>query len=436
MANHFLWGAATSSHQVEGHNDKNDWWAWESQGNVEGGVRSGAATDHRHRFKEDLRLAAELGLNSYRFSVEWSRIEPEEGKWDPEAIEWYRELIAECERLGLAPMLTLHHFTCPLWLAEKGGFAWDGAPERFLHFVRKIVAELGARVPLWCTINEPAVLVVGSYLARIMPPARFSKEEASSACRNLLRAHVLAYDAIHEGVSSLSERAGPWRERKLQVGLAHNMLDFRADRWWDPRERVLARLIGDFYNRSWLEAVTGGRQRFGVPGILPAPAEVSEARGRRTVDFIGVNYYTKAYIQWRRNRPSLGIATPLPVQIAFARPREVQSDLGWAIHPEGFGRVLRLAGTYGLPIYVTENGIADKEDAHRAEYLRLHIKELEKVKAEGVDIQGYYHWSLLDNFEWVKGFGPRFGLYSVDYETFERRARESALAYRKIITNS
>src|SRR4051794_39246430 len=135
----FLWGAATSSHQIEGHNEKNDWWAWEAQGNVEGGARSGAATDHKHRFKEDLRLAAELGLNSYRFSVEWSRIEPEEGRWDADAIEWYRELISECERVGLVPMLTLHHFTCPLWLAEKVGFAWDGAPERFLSFVRKIV---------------------------------------------------------------------------------------------------------------------------------------------------------------------------------------------------------------------------------------------------------------------------------------------------------
>jgi beta-glucosidase len=429
----FLWGAATSSHQIEGHNERNDWWAWEAKGNIEGGARSGAATDHFHRFREDLRLAAELGLTSYRFSVEWSRIEPEEGRFDPDAIEWYRELIAECERHGLLPMLTLHHFTCPQWLAEQGSFAWDGAPERFARYVRKIVEELGARVPLWCTINEPGVLVVGAYLARIMPPARFSKEEAANACRNLLRAHALAYDIIH---APGGERSGPWKDHPVQVGLAHNMLDFCADRWWDPREQLLARFIGNFYNRSWLDAVTGRKQRFGVPGILPSPPEVTEARGRRTVDFIGVNYYTKGYVQWRRNRPSQGISTPLPVNVAFARPREAQSDLGWAIHPKGFGRVLRLAASYGLPLYVTENGIADREDAHRAEYLRLHIEELQGLRSEGLDIRGYYHWSLLDNFEWVKGFGPCFGLYAVDYATFDRTPRQSALTYREIITNS
>lgn len=426
----FLWGAATSSHQIEGHNTQNDWSEWEDRGFVEGGVRSGIATDHLHRFKEDLKLAADLGLNSYRFSVEWSRIEPEQGKWDLDAIEWYSELITECERNGLMPMLTLHHFTLPRWVSEKGGFTWDEAPRHFALYVSRCIEAFGSRIPLWCTINEPMVLAMGSYIAKIMPPAEFSPQKASAACRGLLRCHVLAYDLIH---AQVIERTGPWKDRPLQVGIAHNLLDFISDRPWHPLERVFTGVLRRFYNQSWLDAVTGKKQKFGIPGLVPTAPPVVEALGRKTVDFIGVNYYTKAYVQWRPRDASEGSSIDLPLGISFARRREAQSDLGWALHPRGFRRVLKFVARYALPIYVTENGIADHRDQLRSAYLLDHLREISRACEKGVDVRGYYHWSLLDNFEWIKGFAPRFGLYKVDYSTMERKRTASADFYNKII---
>lgn len=423
----FLWGAATSSHQFEGGNEQNDWWAWEAEGRIEGGARSGRATDHWNRFREDLRLARELGLNSYRFSIEWSRIEPEEGRFRTEAMDWYESLVGECEKLGLLPMLTLHHFTSPLWFARDGGFASAEAPARFGRFVEKVVARLGSRVPLWCTLNEPMVLVAGTYLGSFMPPAEFAPRKASDASRNLLRAHVVAYDLLR---ARIGERKGPWRKVPLQVGIAHNLIDFRPDREWHPIERVVTALLRRFYNRAWLDAVTGRRQHFGVAGLIPSPRQVREALGRVTADFIGVNYYTKGYVQWRPRAPAPERPAELPLGIAFARRREEKSDLEWAIHPEGLGRMLRFVRRYGLPIYITENGIADREDRHRANFIESHLAEVENAVRSGIPVRGYYHWSLLDNFEWVKGFGPRFGLYRVDYETFERTMNPSARVYR------
>jgi beta-glucosidase len=274
------------------------------------------------------------------------------------------------------------------------------------------------------------VLAVGSYLARFMPPAQFSPANASLACRNLLKAHVFAYDILH---SEIRERSGPWHDHPLAVGIAHNVLDFRADRAWHPIERVATGMLRKFYNRSWLDAVTGRPQHFGIPALVPRAKPVRRALDRRTADFIGINYYTKAYVKWRSRDDAEGISSDFPIGIAFARRREPASDLGWAVHPRGLGRMLRFTKRYGLPIYITENGIADAEDRMRKEYLLAHLGEIASAIRDGIDIRGYYHWSLLDNFEWIKGFGPRFGLYAVDYDTFARTPRESAVIYKNII---
>lgn len=429
----FLWGAATSSHQIEGDNRHNDWWHWEEQGNIETGERSGKATDHWNRFREDLRLASELGLTSYRFSVEWSRCEPEEGRWDESALEWYRELVSECEKRNLLPMATLHHFTIPQWLAEKGGLLWDHAPDRFAGYTRKVVAAIGSRVPLWCTLNEPNSLAIGSYLGGFMPPAKTSPKLCALATRQLLRAHVKAYDVLHAGTT---ERSGPWRDYPLGVGIAHNMIDFLPRHPLNPAEVLFARVIRRFYNASWPDAVTGRRQNFGIRGIIPKPRTVWEARGRRTVDFLGVNYYMKVYVcVGPQPQEASFVKSRLPFGIMFKRPGDTVSDLGWAIHPEGLARMIRFLRRYDVPLFVTENGIADASDELRPEYLRSHVDVVNKARAEGTDLRGYYHWSLLDNFEWVKGFTPRFGLFSVDYETFARSARPSAKLFADLIRN-
>lgn len=425
----FLWGAATSSHQVEGGNRHNDWWCWEEQGKIEGGARSGPAADHWNRFRDDMRLAAELGLNSYRFSIEWSRIQPEEDRWDLSALEWYRELILECERKGLMPMVTLHHFTSPQWLAEKGGFSNDLSPRYFAAYVRRVVEALGSRIPLWCTLNEPMVLISGTYLGNFMPPAKFSPKLASKACHNLLACHVDAYRQIH----AISKREGPWAMEPIQVGIAHNMLDFRPDRKWHPIEKLISRVFWRFYNQSWLDAVTGRKQHFGIPLVMPYAKPVEAAFGKPTCDYIGVNYYTKAYVQWRPKSKTPGVSSTLPLGLTFARRKEVASDLEWAVHPKGFARVMDMAARYGLPVYITENGIADGRDHYRPYYLMTHLREVARAIERGHDVRGYYHWSLMDNFEWIKGFGPRFGLYRVNYETFDRTPTGSALLLKKLI---
>lgn len=421
----FLWGAATSSHQVEGNNDKNDWWAWEALGKVEKGQRSGVCTDHWTLFRQDLKLGADLGLNSYRFSVEWSRLEPSEGQWDSEAFDWYQELIQECEKLGLIPMLTLHHFTLPQWFAEKGGFSWAEAPFYFARMTRQVVQRLGAKVALWCTLNEPMVLTVGSYLGQFMPPALYSPEKASLACHHLLKSHVLAYDVIHK---EIPKSESLW-QIPVQVGIAHNMIDFVADRSWNPIEQWLAYQFHQFYNQSWLDAMMGLGQNFGFPFLLKKAAQVAEAVGRATVDYIGLNYYTRARVQFA---PQSGA---LPVNVAFARDREVASDLGWPVYPEGLRKMLKIVARCGKPIYITENGIADHDDDLRPRYIREHLHEVARAVQNGVDIRGYYHWSLLDNFEWVKGFDPRFGLFQVDYQSLERKMTASAKLYQQIIKN-
>lgn len=430
MTQGFLWGAATSSHQVEGDNIHNDWWHWENQGRIESKEISGKATDHWTRFEEDLDLAKKLHLNSYRFSIEWSRLEPKEGHWDKDALAWYSNLIAECEKRNLLPMATLHHFTVPKWFYEKGGFTWEHSVEHFTSFVRKTVQEIGSRVPLWCTFNEPMNWAVGKYIGNYMPPARFWPEGVSLASENMLRAHVRAYDLIH---SEVKRRQGPWRHHPLMVGIAHNMIDFLPHRDWHPMERLVTQMLRRFYNASWLDAVTGAKQHFGVNGLIPYAKQVPEALGRKTVDFIGVNYYTKAYLRWRAKGSDYELSKVLPIGISFTLPGETKTDMGWAVHPEGLGRILRFVKNYGVPIYITENGIADAKDDRRLKYTTLHLREIAAQIENGIDIRGYYHWSLLDNFEWIKGFGPRFGLIEVNYKSFDRKLRGSASQLSKLI---
>ncbi len=429
----FLWGAATSSHQIEGNNRHNDWWKWEAEGHIEGKVRSGLATDHWERYSEDLRLAEAYGMDSYRFSIEWSRIQPKADEWDESALEWYVELVRECEKRHLVPMATLHHFTLPQWVADQGGLCWEEWPQKFKKFTEKVAEKLGSIVPLWCTVNEPVTLAIGAYVGGFMPPAEFAPAKVATACRNLFRAHLLSYEVLNRYRNS---RTGAWKETPFAVGFAHNMLDFRPSRKWHPVEYWMASLFRRLYNRAWLDAVTGQSQHFGVRGLISYAPQVEEALGKVSTDFIGVNYYTKCYLHWGKTPKdgfSYGKMDWLPVGVSFARTHNKTSQLGWAVHPAGLGRMLRFVKRYGLPVYITENGIAGEDDSLRKEYLKSHINEVAHAIKGGLDVRGYYYWSLIDNFEWIKGFGPRFGLIEIDYETFERRPRPSADYFRRII---
>lgn len=384
----FLWGAATSAHQVEGGNH-NDWTEWERLGQVHRGEQSGAAADHYQRFRQDFSLAKDLGHNAHRLSFEWSRIEPEPGQINHDAIAHYHQVIDELRRLGLEPFVSLHHFTNPVWIAAAGGWTNRQTVKAFACYAELMAKEFGAKVKYWVTINEPTVLTSLGYLDARWPPQRKNYLAAWTAIRHLLQAHTQAYRILHQ--------ANP----NAQVGVANNLTDFVAARRWHPADHILKKFSQYWHNDWWLNRTTS------------------------TQDFIGLNYYFHQSLRWRLTWPSRLFA-PEP------RPGQPTNDLGWEIHPAGLGRVLDWLRRYQRPIFITENGLADAADHQRQKFICDHLLEIRSALAEGIDIRGYLHWSLLDNFEWAEGFGPRFGLVAVDYATQQRTPRQSARYFQKI----
>ena len=379
----FLWGAATSSHQVEGGNTHSDWWAAEASGRVP--VASGDAVDHRRLWGADLDQLADAGLNAYRFSVEWARLEPEQGVWRDEEMDRYRAMVAGCRARGLEPMVTLYHFTLPQWVAARGGWRWRGAVPAFAAYAGRVAAALGASVTLYCVLNEPVVLALQSQLHGQWPPHGRSAWRAWRVAGRLLAAHRAARASVL--------RVQP----EARLGVAKHMVHFRPLRPAHSGDRRMAVLVAWIFNHLWTRAA------------------------RRHLDWLGVNYYTVMYCD---SGLRLGRWQPQLVQARGGR----QTEIGWEVHPDGLRRVLMVASRLGLPLYVTENGIASLDDGWRQTFLRRHLRAAARAVAAGADLRGYFHWSLLDNFEWAEGFAMHFGLVAVERESMERLARPS-LAY-------
>lgn len=378
----FLWGAATSSHQVEGH-QHNDWTQWEAEGRTR--ESSGRAADHWRLWHQDFKLLTQLSLNSYRFSLEWSRIEPAPGQFDQNALAQYRAMVIRLKELHITPLITLHHFTLPLWLAQRGGLYNPDACHWFARYVNTIIQSLGDSVDLYITLNEPMVLVIMGYIMAMWPPGGHGFTRALKLINRLAQIHQTAYHTIKE------------RQPQAQVGLAHHLIAFEP---WRPHmaDRATANVLHYLMNDRFIKLVGD------------------------TQDFIGVNYYTRQYAHWSRGLH--------PIQ---NRSRGVLTDMGWEVYPEGLLQVLRRVKHYQKPILITENGISTGNDALRTRYLEDHLNMVGAAQQEGLDVRGYFYWSLLDNFEWAEGFGPRFGLVDVNYETLERKIRPSAYRYRDII---
>jgi len=383
----FLWGAATSAHQVEGGNTGNDWWRFEQQGRVPD--KSGIACDHYHRYEDDFDLAVKLGHKAHRLSLEWSRIEPSPGRFDRDAIDHYRRVLTALRVRGLTSFVTLHHFTNPLWFADQGGWTSAGAAVHFERYVRSIVEQLAPYVDFWMTINEPTSTSFNAYLFGGWPPAR--RADLRGAYRQLdtmAEAHRLAAAVIRA------------HDPGAQVGFADMLMDLRVDNprsWWQRRVREW---MDEFANHRFCDSV------------------------RDSLDFIGVQYYNTLRVGWRPYRPG-------------GLPDRPLTDVGWNIVPGGLGAVTQACWErHHLPIYITENGIADASDTLRGPFIVEHLRSLAEAIERGADVRGYLHWSLLDNFEWAYGYGPRFGLVAVDYETQERTPRPSAYLYRQIIADN
>lgn len=388
----FLWGAATAAHQVEGGNRRNDWWQYEKAGRLP--FSSGDACDHLARYESDFDMAKGMGHNCHRFSIEWSRVEPFDGRFDDAALELYARMTDALRERGLEPVITLNHFTLPAWFAQAGGWQRSDAAGRFATYVSHVVRRLGAAVRYWLTINEPTVYVNQGYLNGAWPPMR--TRDLIGGTRvfwNLARAHVAAYDAI----KSLRPQS--------MVSFAHSAVCMEPCDPGRSLDRVAARTRDYVYNDLFFRLIGTG---WGPSGRL---------------DFVALNYYTRCCVRFAGSPLAvLGRACGLDHH-ANAGPR---SDLGWEMYSRGLGAVLRKYQALHLPIFVTENGIATEDDALRCRYIEEHVDAIADAIRSGVRILGYLHWSLLDNFEWDRGTAPRFGLAAVDFLTQSRTPRPSA----------
>lgn len=401
----FLWGAATSAYQIEGASE-NDWTEWEERGFLrEPGTRCGVATGHATRWQQDLALLPGIGANAYRYSIEWSRIEPRCGEFDEAVLAREGERADFLRRLGIEPVVTLHHYTHPTWFWKREG--WEN-PESVIWF-RRLAEKVGAALPnvrLWVTLNEPIVFLLGGYLGGLIPPGKSNFAAAAKALENLMRAHT-------EAASALAARRSGGR-----AGIAHNMLDFAPDRPGSLLDRRLVTAGETLYNLALVEAVATGRMRWSFPGEGQASFSIRALPA--ATGYFGVNYYSRVHLRFG------GILGPVGEFLYRDRTARGLTDTGWEIHPEGFDRVLCQAAEAGLPILVTENGIATENDGVRRSFMHEHALVLSHRRATGAPIEGYFYWSLLDNFEWLEGFRPRFGLFEVDYTTMARKRRPSA----------
>jgi beta-glucosidase len=399
----FLWGAATSAYQVEGGN-KNDWSEWEKK-NAERLAEEartkwakwqqkkfpemfdpenyicGRACDHYHRYESDLDIAQSLGFNAFRISIEWSRIEPEEGKFDEREIEHYRKVISAIRTRDMEPFVVLWHYTLPLWLAKKKGILNKKFPEYFAKYSEYVVKNLGNLCKFWITLNEPSVVISHSYINGTRPPEKKSLWLAWLAYRKMMNAHNFAYRTIKK------------ISKNNQIGFANHIKYFEPYRKNSAMDKLVVSIVDYFGNWIFYNL------------------------SKNKNDFIALQYYFR-------------------FRLKFPGKMKTESknltDLGWEIFPEGIYYLLKVLEEYNLPVYILENGLADAKDEKREKFIKDHLGWVHQAISEGADVRGYFHWSLLDNFEWDKGFWPRFGLVEVDYKTMERKIRPSALEYAKI----
>lgn len=411
----FRWGVATSSHQCEGATTNNQWYAWEQAGHIKTGDQVGLACNWWLNAEADFDRAQAMGLNALRLSLEWSRIEPQPGQWNAQAVARYRQMLHALHERGLEPLVTLHHFTHPLWFEQRGAFLSSDAVERFTAYAERVVQDLGDLCDFWCTINEPNVYATFGYQIGDFPPGRRGDVRATvRAQATMARAHAAAYHAIH--------RIQPG----ARVGWAQHYNIFDPARTGHPLDRFVARVQDDAFNEFFPRAVFAGA----APLLVRAWA--GDLRSvQSTYDFVGINCYGRDLVQF-----DLRIPTELFGR-RFGHPSAPRGDAGIGstygeIYPAGIERIIQRVRGDGKPIYITENGIADRTDRLRPWVIVEAARAMHAAIASGADVRGYYHWSLVDNFEWIEGWGLRFGLIALDPVSQGRIPRRSADLYAAI----
>ena len=443
----FLWGAATAAYQIEGAvreggRGPSIWDTFShTPGRTAGGDTGDVATDHYHRYDQDLDLAADLNLSAYRFSVAWPRIQPEgRGPANPEGLAFYDRLVDGLLARGIAPAVTLYHWDLPQALEDAGGWPERETAHRFAEYATLVHDALGDRVDLWTTLNEPWCSAILGYAAGAHAPGRTDAADGLAAMHHLLLGHGMA-------VSAMRSTARPDERFSITLDLSpvYPGTDTEAD-------RAAAHLMDGLKNRQFLDPVLRGEYPADVVEatrhlsdwgfVLPGDAEIISA----PLDLLGVNYYFPTRVGAASSDGPGMPHFPGSGSIEVLPPRGPLTEMDWEVLPEGFTDLLvRLHEDYGVPIIVTENGSAypdvvestgQVQDVQRVEYLRSHLAALHDAIAQGVDVRGYFAWSLLDNFEWAHGFSKRFGLIHVDYDTLVRRPKASAGFYASVVAGN
>ncbi len=373
----FLFGSATAAHQVEGGQD-NDWSDWErKKGHVSDDSDSSLAADSWNKWREDVDLLKKTNQNAYRFSIEWSRIEPQKGVFDQASIKHYREILLELKKQKISSMVTLFHFTLPKWFSDIGGFSNRLSVYYFSRFAEKLGQEFGKIVDYWVTINEPQTyLLCGYVLGNHCPGKRDLLKAYFNVRKNLEAAHIAAYRKMKPIVTA-------------PIGIVEHLL-------------ALEPLVPRFLNNIWVKATHFFTTHIFIKPII------------NSADFIGINYYMKFKLQfWYPH---------------VQKASKVLNDYGWGINQEGLSQVISECKKWKKPIFITENGVADSDDIYRKDFIKEALENISEAIKNGADVRGYFHWSLLDNFEWSKGYSMKFGLFTID-----RKPRKSALLYADLI---
>ncbi|MFA6450359.1 MAG: glycoside hydrolase family 1 protein [bacterium] len=408
----FLWGTAVCSHQAEGHNVNSDWWAWEQEGKIDDGTVSGPASDMLNRYPEDFELMESLGYNSFRLSVEWARIEPERGKYSEEALAHYENVMKEMRKRNIKVCLTLYHWVLPKWMADSGGWTNSNSIRWFREYVRRVVYRLYDYVDIWCTLNEPMVPVLASYVGGVFPPEKKNPILAGMVFRNLLRAHSAAAGLIRDAAAARRDSDDP------KIGIAMALADVQPVNPDNILDRKLHELMGYFHNEAFLQAMHTGKP-FGVGATIPG------LKGSFT--YIGANYYTRFRLDILQGKKIDRLE-----DLLYLPEGAETTEMGYEVYPTGFYNVLKSISAYGVPIYVTENGIADSTDEKRPGYILRHLNQVHRAISDGIDVRGYFYWTYIDNFEWKYGFSKKFGLVAMEPGTLNRLPRRSAYLYGKI----
>lgn len=422
----FLWGTATAAHQIEGGLD-NSWTDFEAgsfpdgRPHIKNQDRSTVAADSWNRFDEDLVAMKALGSTTYRFSVEWSRLEPRKGEWNDAAMQRYRDWCLKLRAAGIEPMVTLHHFTLPKWVVEAGGFENEASKADLERFTRRVAGNLKDQVDWWVTLNEPNVYAVQGYLAGVFPPGK--KDDTVTQTKviaNMLKAHARMAVALRE-VDDVDADSDGFATR---ISVAHHVRYFQPATA-SPLDTAIAGLTDDYSNESIPRALKTGRILLSVPGAITIDENVPDLAG--SIDVLGINYYTRDMV-----RADLGSASLS--QLTYRKGRAV-SDLGWDLYPDGLYSFLTRFSAYGWPIVITENGLADRSGKLRTPFLIQHLSAIERAIRDGADVRGYAHWSLMDNFEWAEGYDAQFGLFTIEKTTLRRVPTESVEPFRAIGAN-